>query len=96
VIIGRLIPAQCLSPEELELTKPPRKELTIQIVDAGLALATRTEEPLAQVEPDAEIVAELERASEGEAKIDAEDEAEVEAEAETETEADSEPKAEPE
>jgi DNA-directed RNA polymerase subunit beta' len=96
VIIGRLIPAQCLSPEELESTKPPRKELTIQIVDAGLALATRTEEPLTLVEPDAEIVAELERASEDEAKIDAEDEAEVEAEAETETEADSEPKAEPE
>ena len=94
VIIGRLIPAQCLSPEELESTKPPRKELTIQIVDAGLALATRTEEPLTLVEPDAEIVAELERASEDEAKIDAEDEAEVEAE--TETEADSEPKAEPE
>jgi hypothetical protein len=65
-------------------------------VDAGLALATRTEEPLTLVEPDAEIVAELERASEDEAKIDAEDEAEVEAEAETETEADSEPKAEPE
>jgi len=92
VIIGRLIPAQCLSPEELESTKPPRKELTIQIVDAGLALATRTEEPLTLVEPDAEIVAELERAIEDEAKIDAEDEAE----AETETEADSEPKAEPE
>jgi hypothetical protein len=90
VIIGRLIPAQCLSPEELESTKPPRKELTIQIVDAGLALATRTEEPLTLVEPDAEIVAELERASEDEAKIDAEDEAE------TETEADSESKAEPE
>jgi hypothetical protein len=63
-------------------------------VDAGLALATRTEEPLTLVEPDAEIVAELERASEDEAKIDAEDEDEVEAE--TETEADSEPKAEPE
>ena len=90
VIIGRLIPAQCLSSEELESTKPPRKELTIQIVDAGLALATRTEEPLTLVEPDAEIVAELERAIEDEAKIDAEDEAE------TETEADSESKAEPE
>jgi DNA-directed RNA polymerase subunit beta' len=87
VIIGRLIPAQCLSPEELELTKPPRKELTIQIVDAGLALATRTEEPLAQVEPDAEIVAELERASEDEAKIDTEDEAEGEGEGEGEVEA---------
>jgi DNA-directed RNA polymerase subunit beta' len=84
VIIGRLIPAQCLSPEELELTKPPRKELTIQIVDAGLALATRTEEPVAQVEPDAEIVAELERASEGEAKIDAEAETEGEGEVEVE------------
>ena len=91
VIIGRLIPAQCLSPEELELTKPPRKELTIQIVDAGLALATRTEEPLAQVEPDAEIVAELERASEGEAKIDAEVEGEGEVEAKTEAEVESEP-----
>jgi len=68
------------------LTKPPRKELTIQIVDAGLALATRTEEPLAQVEPDAEIVAELERASEGEAKIDTEAEAEAEGEGEGEGE----------
>ena len=96
VIIGRLIPAQCLSPEELQLTKPPQKELTTQIVDAGLALATRTEEPVTQVDPDADIVAELERASDGEAKIDAEAEAEVEAEAETETEVDSEPKAEPE
>ena len=98
VIIGRLIPAQCLSPEELELTKPPQKELTTQIVDAGLALATRTEEPVTQVDPDADIVAELERASDGEAKIDAEAEVEAEAEteAETETEVDSEPKAEPE
>ncbi len=67
VIIGRLIPAQCLSPEELELTKPPQKELITQIVDAGLALDSRTEEPAAQIEPDAEIVAELERAGEGEA-----------------------------
>ena len=94
VIIGRLIPAQCLTPEELELTRPPQKELITQIVDAGLALDTRTEEPVAQTEPDAEIVAELERASEGEAETDAEGEGEVEVEGEAETEADSEPKAE--
>jgi DNA-directed RNA polymerase subunit beta' len=90
VIIGRLIPAQCLSPEELELTKPPQKDLITQIVDAGLALDSRTEEPMVQIEPDAEIVADLERVSEGE--TDAEDEAE----AETEVEEESEPEAEPE
>jgi len=95
VIIGRLIPAQCLTPEELELTKPPQKELITQIVDAGLALDSRTEEPAAQIEPDAEIVAELERASEGEAETDAEAGGEVETEAETATEADSEPETEP-
>ncbi|MBN2099379.1 MAG: DNA-directed RNA polymerase subunit beta' [Dehalococcoidia bacterium] len=87
VIIGRLIPAQCLSPEELELTKPPQKDLITQIVDAGLALDSRTEEPVAQTEPDAEIVAELEHASEGE--TGSEDEGEAEAEEEPETEADS-------
>jgi len=87
VIIGRLIPAQCLSPEELELTKPPQKDLITQIVDAGLALDSRTEEPAVQIQPDAEIVAELERVTESE--TDAEGEGEVEAEAETE--ADSEP-----
>jgi len=93
VIIGRLIPAQCLSPEELELTKPPQRELITQIVDAGLALDSRTEEPAAQIAPDAEIVAELERAGEGEAETDAEGEGEVaeEVEAEPETRADSEP-----
>jgi DNA-directed RNA polymerase subunit beta' len=88
VIIGRLIPAQCLSPEELELTKPPQKDLITQIVDAGLALDSRTEEPAAQTEPDAEIVAELERASEGE--TESEDEGEAEANEEPQTEADSE------
>ncbi|MDM7999246.1 MAG: DNA-directed RNA polymerase subunit beta' [Dehalococcoidia bacterium] len=62
VIIGRLIPAQCLTPEELELTKPPQKDLITQIVDAGLAIDSRTEEPAAQIRPDAEIVAEMERA----------------------------------
>ncbi len=78
VIIGRLIPAQCLSPEELELTKPVQKELITQIVDAGLALDTRTEEPMARIEPDAELVAEFERAAEGEADADAEAEEETE------------------
>jgi DNA-directed RNA polymerase subunit beta' len=90
VIIGRLIPAQCLTPEELQLTRPPRKELTTQVLDAGLLLDTRTEEPVAQIEPDAEIVAELERASEGEAETDAEVEGEGEAETDTEAEAEAE------
>jgi DNA-directed RNA polymerase subunit beta' len=95
VIIGRLIPAQCLTPEELELTKPPQKELITQIVDAGLALDSRTEEPAVQIEPDAEIVAELERAGQGETE-DVEDGGEVAgegedgAEAEPEAEADAE------
>ena len=91
VIIGRLIPAQCLSPEELELTKPPQRELITQIVDAGLALDSRTEEPAPQIGPDAEIVAELERATEGETDAEDEGEAEVAAEAEPETQAESAP-----
>ncbi|HWR70241.1 MAG TPA: DNA-directed RNA polymerase subunit beta' [Dehalococcoidia bacterium] len=91
VIIGRLIPAQCLSPEELELTKPPQRELITQIVDAGLALDSRTEEPVPEIGPDAEIVAELERATEGETDAEDEGEAEVAAEAEPETQAESAP-----
>jgi DNA-directed RNA polymerase subunit beta' len=102
VIIGRLIPAQCLSPEELELTKPPQKELVTQIVDAGLLLDTRPEEPAAQIKPDAEIVAELERESGDQAEDEtsaegaAEDETEAEGESEPETETESEPEADPE
>jgi len=98
VIIGRLIPAQCLSPEELELTKPPQKELTTQVLDAGLALDSRTEEPTAQIEPDAEIVAEFERAADGEPELDSEGqgEPESEAEAEAEPESEAEPEVQPE
>jgi DNA-directed RNA polymerase subunit beta' len=94
VIIGRLIPAQCLSPEELELTKPPQKELTTQVLDAGLALDSRTEETTAQIEPDAEIVAEFERAADGEPELDSESQGEPELGAAAEAEA--EPEAEPE
>ncbi len=98
VIIGRLIPAQCLSPEELELTKPVQKELITQIVDAGLALDTRIEEPMARIEPDAELIAEFVRAGEAEAIADAEgeDEADAEGASEAEGEADTEGEAEEE
>ncbi len=86
VIIGRLIPAQTLTPEELELTKPPQKELITQIVDAGLALDTRTEEPTSRIEADAELLADFERTAEAEADAGAE-EGEEEPDADAEGEA---------
>ena len=82
VIIGRLIPAQTLTPEELEMAKPSPQDLLIQIVDAGRALGW-TDDPLGRLEPDAAMLAEFERGGEDEGAAEAdEDEGEVEDEAE--------------
>ncbi len=93
VIIGRLIPARCLSAEDLELIKPAQQELTTQILDAGLVLDTKEEG--IEIGPDAEIVSELEREGEDEAEMDNEDQNNTEGEIEPEPEPDSEPESEP-